>query len=174
LRTARPEGTVLPVIDLRVLTADDWPLWRELRLSALAEAPHAFGSRLADWQGDGDREERWRDRLRVPGSHNLVALLHGLPAGMASGVPGPDGATAELISMWVGPRARGQGVGDRLVAAVEEWARGTGHRVLRLDVTAGNEPAMALYRRHGFQDTGETGDLGDDGRHELVMAKALA
>ncbi|MFJ1458216.1 GNAT family N-acetyltransferase [Nocardia sp. N2S4-5] len=42
------------MIEMRVLTADNWMLWRELRLQALAEAPQAFGSRLADWQGDGD------------------------------------------------------------------------------------------------------------------------
>lgn len=53
-----------------MLTPDDWPIWRELRLAALAEAPQAFGSRLADWQGEGDREERWRDRLSIPGSCN--------------------------------------------------------------------------------------------------------
>lgn len=53
----------MPVIELRVLTPDHWPAWRELRLAALAEAPYAFGSRLADWQGDRDREQRWRDRL---------------------------------------------------------------------------------------------------------------
>jgi hypothetical protein len=28
---------------------------------------------LADWQSDGDRSERWRARLDIPGSHNLVA-----------------------------------------------------------------------------------------------------
>jgi hypothetical protein len=70
----------VPVIELRVLTPDDWPAWRELRLAALAEAPHAFGSRLADWQGDGDREQRWRDRLGIPGSYNVIAVLDGRPA----------------------------------------------------------------------------------------------
>ena len=65
------------MIELRVLTPDDWRTWRRLRLAALAEAPYAFGSRLADWQGDGDREERWRARLGIPGSFNVVAVLGG-------------------------------------------------------------------------------------------------
>lgn len=96
------------VIDLRVLTADDWQLWRELRLAALAEAPDAFGSRLADGQGDGDREERWPSRLAIQGSHHLVAELAGIPVGMASGVPAADPRAKELIAMWVSPSARGR------------------------------------------------------------------
>ena len=82
------------MIELRVLTPDDWPAWRELRLAALAEAPQAFGSRLADWQGEGDREQRWRDRLGIPGSYNVIAVLNEQPAGMASGVPAEDCGTA--------------------------------------------------------------------------------
>ncbi|MFG1884292.1 hypothetical protein [Micromonospora sp. NPDC049102] len=87
------------MIDILVLSPDDWPTWRELRLAALAEAPEAFGSRLADWQGDGDREQRWRDRMSIPGSLNLVAVLAGRPVGMSSGVPTSDPLTRDLISM---------------------------------------------------------------------------
>jgi GNAT superfamily N-acetyltransferase len=111
------------VIELSVLSPDDWPVWRRLRLAALAEAPEAFGSRLADWQGEGDRAERWRDRLALPGSYNLVALLDDQPVGMASGVPADEPGVAELISMWVSPTARGRGVGDRLIQEIEKWAR---------------------------------------------------
>ena len=65
------------MLELRTLTADDWPLWRELRLAALAEAPDAFGSALADWQGPGDTEDRWRGRLSIPGARDVVVLLDG-------------------------------------------------------------------------------------------------
>ena len=162
------------VIEVRRLGPDDWEIWRGLRLCALAEAPHAFGSRLADWQGENDREDRWRGRLGIPGSHNIVAVLDDRHVGMASGLPSPDDGVAELISMWVAPTARGRGVGDLLVREIERWARGVGARVLRLDVSEDNDRASKLYRRNGFEYTGELGDLMADGlRRERVMAKRL-
>jgi ribosomal protein S18 acetylase RimI-like enzyme len=160
------------VVDLHVLTTDEWPLWRDARVAALTDAPHAFKSRLADWHRGG--EETWRARLTLPGAHNLVALLDGEPVGMASGVPGAGGVR-ELRSVWVGPAARGRGVGDRLVAAVEAWARSTGATTLELTVFPDNGPAIALYRRHGFADTDRHGALLPDGvTREKVMVKELA
>jgi GNAT superfamily N-acetyltransferase len=129
---------LLDVIELRVLTPDDWAVWRRLRLVALAEAPYAFVSRLSEWQGEGDREDRWRARLAIPRSHNLVAALDGEPLGMASGVPAEQDGVVTLRSMWVSPRARGRGVADRLIGEVERWASDTRAEVLRLAVTPGS------------------------------------
>ncbi|MEU3270990.1 GNAT family N-acetyltransferase [Saccharomonospora sp. NPDC006951] len=164
------------VLELRAVNSDDWPLWRELRLAALAEAPYAFGSTLAQWQGEGDREDRWRARLEIPGAHNVVAVTDGIPAGMASGVPAEDaGDHVELISMWVSPPARGKGVGDSLIREVERWAIEQGATSLRLAVMPDNVRATALYERHGFFCTGEQGDLLPDGAgRERIMAKDLA
>ncbi|WP_408899438.1 GNAT family N-acetyltransferase [Nocardioides sp. R1-1] len=162
------------MLELRVLTPDDWPLWRELRLAALAEAPDAFGETLAGWQGERDREERWRDRLSIPGGRDFVVLLEGRPVGMASGVPGEDEDTIELISMWVSPAARGRGVGDRLIEAVAHWAAEGGARTLRLSVVETNARATALYERNGFVETGELGDLRPDGvTRERVLVRSL-
>lgn len=162
------------MIETRVLSESDWKMWRELRLAALAEAGYAFGSRLADWQGDGDREERWRGRLNIPGSYDIMAMLDGQPVGMASGVPTDGDGVVELISMYVAPAGRGRGVGDHLVQGVVQWARLVGAATLRLAVVEGNENAWALYRRNGFHDTGELGDLMPGGvRREHIMAKSL-
>lgn len=164
-------GRLVGMVRLRVLTTNDWPLWREARLAALTEAPYAFKSRLVDWDRGG--EERWRARLATPGAYNVVASLNGRTAGMASGLPG-DGGVYELRSVWVGPEARGLGVADRLIAAVEAWARRSGAAALRLAVIPGNEPAIALYRRNGFVLTDERGDSLPDGMTtEQVMAKPL-
>ena len=62
------------MVELWVVTPEAWRTWRELRLAALAEAPYAFTSRLADWQGEGDREDRWRERLEIPQGSFYVAL----------------------------------------------------------------------------------------------------
>jgi GNAT superfamily N-acetyltransferase len=160
-------------IEIRELTPDDWQLWRSLRQAALADAPSAFGSRLADWQGEGDREDRWRERLNIAGSYNIVATLHDEPIGMASGVPAEMADTVELISMWVAPSARGHGVGDALMQRIDQWASRRAARVLRLNVAADNPGADRLYRRNGFAYTGEDGPRMPDGARQRVMAKDL-
>jgi hypothetical protein len=52
------------MVQVSVLSEQDWRDWRNMRLQALADAPAAFGSTLAEWSGASDREERWRSRLR--------------------------------------------------------------------------------------------------------------
>lgn len=162
------------VLEIRELRPDDWRIWRRLRLDALAEAPYAFAARLADWQGDNDVEERWRNRLGMPGSFNVAAVLDGQPVGMASAVPATDDSAIEVISMWVAPAARGRGVGDALVHKTVEWGRDAGAYTLRLRVAEGNRAASQLYQRNGFRHTGEFGDVMPDGvARERVMAKRL-
>ena len=152
----------------RLLTPDDWPAWRALRLAALRESPHAFRARLADWQGAGDVEPRWRDRLRSV-TVNYLVDLDGRPAGMVSGDV-LDPATVELLALWVAPAARGCGVGDRLVELIVTWARSRPptERVV-LHVHEPNEPAVALYRRHGFRPTGTGPDEHGERLHELRL-----
>jgi len=162
------------VVKIQVLTSDDWPLWRELRLAALTEAPYAFASRLEDWQGSGDREERWRGRLAIPRSQNIVAFLDEEPVGMASGVPTDDAGVAELISMWVRPTARGRGVGESLIASVRDWAKRLGAECLRLQVHEANSFASSLYHRCGFRGNSETsGAQQDGGKREKTMTLPL-
>lgn len=160
------------MLSLHAVTIDDWPLWRDARIAALTEAPHAFKSRLADWHPDGER--RWRSRLEMPGTYNIVAMLDDHTIGTTSGIPGDNGAS-ELRSVWVARNAQGRGVGGRLIAAVEAWAVRTGATTLTLTVIPGNEPAIALYRRNGFALTGQLGALLHDGvTREQVMAKPLS
>jgi ribosomal protein S18 acetylase RimI-like enzyme len=152
-------------IEVQECVPDDWRAWSAVRLAALAEAPYAYGTALAQW--DGADEQRWRARLTsVP--FNALAKLSGRPAGIASGVPEDDG-TITLISMWVAPFARGRGVGDRLVQSVVEWARELGEREVRLHVVENNAAAIALYLRNGFADAGRSANADIEGVPQREM-----
>jgi len=159
-------------IELRRVIADDWATWRPVRLAALADAPEAFGSTLADWRDAP--EHRWRARLSLPGAVDLLAVDGGRVVGMASGVPDADDpARAELVSMWVAPEARGHGLAAQLVDAVARTvATGGAHR-LELSVMPDNHRARRTYERAGFTTTDIPGDELADGRHETVMRRDL-
>ncbi|MFI5613691.1 GNAT family N-acetyltransferase [Amycolatopsis sp. NPDC051903] len=139
--------------EIRELTADDWRDWRALRLVALEESPHAFGARLAEWQGEGDAEGRWRQRL-TDRPFNVLASIEGRDAGMASGTLPDEHGVVDLHSMYVASFARGHGVGDALIEAVLGWASRHDARSVRLQVFEDNAAAIALYRRMGFLDAG--------------------
>jgi GNAT superfamily N-acetyltransferase len=62
-----------------------------------------------------------------------------------------DPNTAELKRMYVSPPARGQGLGRRLLAALEAEARALGVRRLVLETGVRQAAALALYRATGFQ-----------------------
>lgn len=162
------------MVEVRRVEATDWQMWREVRLAALAEAPAAFGSTLAEWQGAGDSPERWRARLSIPGACDFLAFVDGQPVGMASGVPGEAAEVVEVISMWVAPEARGRGVGDRLIDAVATSSAAQGAQTLVLAVKADNAPAIAAYERAGFAFVaGPDGRLRPDAAGELSMARPL-
>ena len=152
LRSQR-SGT-LRVVILRVVSPDDWVLWRELRLTALRSAPEAFGSSLADWVDA--TEDAWRTRLNaVP--FNVIAEDNGVAVGQASALTvGDDGA--ELISMWVDASHRGSGVAAQLIEAVCAWASGTGARQVRLSVRRTNARAIRSYHATGFEVAAAPGD----------------
>ena len=154
---------------LQQLSPDDWRLWRIVRLQALEEAPYAFGTALSDWQDEGDRESRWRNRLDdVP--FNVVAAVDGRPVGQVSGTDLDDRLSVELISMWVAPIARGTGIGEALIDAVVGWAERIGAHGVSLAVRHPNLHAIALYERAGFVYRGVSADTPD----ERTMTRPLA
>jgi GNAT superfamily N-acetyltransferase len=63
-----------------------------------------------------------------------------------------DERTGEVTKVFLYPRARGQGGGARLLAAVEAAASERGKTVLRLDTRGDLVEARALYARHGYRE----------------------
>jgi RimJ/RimL family protein N-acetyltransferase len=91
---------------------------------------------------------RWRDLIRTGEGTILVAEDGGPPAGLAAMV----GLASPELGMLVRAARRGQGVGDALVRACVAWAEGRGAREVVLHVFPHNAAAIALYRKHGFED----------------------
>ncbi|TVQ58256.1 MAG: GNAT family N-acetyltransferase [Rhodobacteraceae bacterium] len=82
---------------------------------------------------------------------------------------------AELLTLAVSPTARRRGVGAALLDAVIGRSAAAGATRLTLEVGAGNEAALALYRRAGFAEVGRrSGYLaaGPDG-DALIMLLVL-
>jgi ribosomal protein S18 acetylase RimI-like enzyme len=149
-------------MDIQRLSVDAGLRLRHIRLRALADAPDAFGSTYAE--AVARPMATWSEQLENIAT--FVAVKDGKDVGLVRCVGDAHlHDTAWLISMWVAPEARGQGIGDALVDAVIEYVRSTGSTRLLLDVADDNRQAIALYARKGFIPNGETGSLPSPRHH---------
>jgi ribosomal protein S18 acetylase RimI-like enzyme len=96
--------------------------------------------------------------LAFPLSGALLAELDGRVAGLLTWFVrpglfhgGPWGCIDELI---VRQQARGHGVGDALLAEAMRRFEAAGCREVSVSTMPDNEPAKALYRKHGMVDEG--------------------
>ena len=144
--------------NIRIFAPQEWETYKDLRLRALADSPDAFGRTLAEEQERSDAE--WANRLASGANSDrdlpLVVEVNEQPAGLAWGrieESSPD--VAYLFQMWVAPAHRRLGAGQMLLETIIAWAKAKNARYLDLGVTLGNNPAMRLYRRTGFEPAGE-------------------
>ena len=137
-------------MQLRVISADDWVVFRALRLRALADSPNAFGVTLAE--ATSNAEPVWRDRASGPGP--VILAFAGHQAVAMGGLHAPERSDEAFVwGMWVEPEWRGRGLGGQILQQLVDYADPT-DRILVLHVTAGND-ARNLYEAHGFMSTGE-------------------
>jgi ribosomal protein S18 acetylase RimI-like enzyme len=141
-------------VEIRPLQPDQWALHKSLRLAALADAPYAFTTQLADVVARPDEE--WADLTRRragdPNGVTYFAIIEEEPCGMAACVLSEMGA--EMLSVWVAPGCRRSGVGQALVDYAQDWASRRNADTLVVGVYADNLDAIAFYQRVGFQLTG--------------------
>ena|SRR5690348_12547266 len=161
------------MVEVRAATVEDWRLLRKVRLAALADAPDAFLSTYEERTAPA--EEYWQRRIAHGGTFfAYLPEVNGRdPAGLVGGFQERPG-TAELVSLWVRPTARGLGVGEALVAAVLDWARARRAVSVHLWLMDTNEHAWALYQRCGFSPTGESQPLPSNPKlTEIGMSRPL-
>ena len=161
---------------LERITPENTLLYRITRLRALQESPLAFGSTYA---GESQlTESDWLERSAKWSRSNSIGYLamdRGLPCGLLlSHLDEHDHRKAHLISMWVSPSHRRTGVGNTLIAAVQDWAEKRGVTELLLMVTSSNTTAIRFYERLGFSMTGYTEPYPNDAKLvEYEMSKNI-
>ena len=113
----------------------------------------------ADFRPDAVRQRRGLALLLEDPERGcvLVAEDGGRAVGMATAqlvVSTAEGAaSAGVEDVGVDAALRGRGVGRRLLAAAEAWARERGAARLQLRADRDNAPALAFYRRLGWSPT---------------------
>ncbi len=89
--------------------------------------------------------------LMLPAGLLLIAHLREEPIGCGA-LKLHENAPGEIKRMWVAPRARGLGLGRRLLEALERSAREVGVAVLHLETNRTLIEAIQLYRDCGYQE----------------------
>ncbi|MGB8648142.1 MAG: MarR family winged helix-turn-helix transcriptional regulator [Anaerolineae bacterium] len=89
--------------------------------------------------------------LTPPAGLLLVARLREEPVGCGA-LKFHETKIGEVKRMWVAPRARGLGLGRRLLLALEQSAREAGMTILHLETNRNLTEAIELYRRSGYQE----------------------
>ena len=112
------------------------------------------------------------DELRAePGCIFLVARSGGVIAGYILGCA--RGESSEIVSVAVGPSARGAGVGAALMEALVQRLAAAGALRADLVVRTDNEAAIRFYRRFGFRRLRRLSGYYEDGSDGWLMRKAL-
>jgi GNAT superfamily N-acetyltransferase len=113
--------------------------------------------------GDGVYYDHDFPRMREIYLDNGGEFIVGEPAATAGsgrwiiamgGLRRVDRHIAEMVRLRVHPCFQRRGFGAALVAALEQRAVELGYRVLHGDTTHLQGPALALYRRFGWRETG--------------------
>lgn len=111
-----------PLTEVRRVQPDEWELLRQTRLSALADAPSAFGTTYAEAVERPESWWRaWAERSATGDAQAMFLAWDGTrPVGIAGVFR--DESHCQVISMWTDPQYRGRGIGHVLLDAVVVYA----------------------------------------------------
>ncbi|QND45011.1 GNAT family N-acetyltransferase (plasmid) [Rhizobium lusitanum] len=161
-------------ITIRHIGADEFDIFRRIRLEALRVEPSSFASSAEDWEVLSDKE--WRQRLTDP---VFVAFRDDEPVGVMGLLRQRSSKMAHratLIMVYVRKDLRGMGLAKGLLDTVIAYALSEGIVQLELVVSAENPKAIGFYRREGFSEFGRIpGGVVHDGREidDIMMARRL-
>jgi putative acetyltransferase len=107
--------------------------------------------------------------------HDDARYLVGVRAGRAvacGAIQSRPDRTAEIKRMYVVPQLRGSGLGAQMLAALEQFARRTGHDSVCLETGSYLPAAIALYQSAGYHRIPVYGEYVTN-PHSVCFAKQL-
>jgi GNAT superfamily N-acetyltransferase len=182
-------GAMVPLMTrIRAIRAGEWEQVRELRLASLQDPvahlafidtyeqavarPDSFYQERAAGAAEGTTERQQfvaeSDDGSWAGSVTVLVERAGTRDFFEKPVERDQG---HAVGVYVRPEHRGTGLAEDLFAAALEWAWAGGLDRVRLHVHERNGRAAGLYRKLGFQPSGQVVE-GDAGRElEYVLTK---
>jgi ribosomal protein S18 acetylase RimI-like enzyme len=103
-------------------------------------------------QHDHDILDHPKTSVIEGGGEIFFAVENGRAIGTVAMIPMSEEDSFELAKMAVAPEARGQGIGDLLMAACIDFARKKGSKSIILESNTRQEVAINLYRKFGFNE----------------------
>jgi len=159
---------------IKLLTADDWKIWKKLRLEALQDSPMSFGSSY-------EEELHWPD-LEVQNELNKSNIFGAFVDDMFVASAGfytlnsmKTKHRGIIWGMYTHPEYRKQGIASALIQAVVTHAKSHVNQV-HLTCVTNNLAAIQFYLRHGFKIYGTEPralKIGDTFFHEHLMILEL-
>jgi ribosomal-protein-alanine N-acetyltransferase len=112
-----------------------------------------------------------RAYLQSEGSHCIVAEVPGAVAGFILTERG--GELGHVITLDVLADYRRQSVGSLLLEAAEREASSHGAALMYLETATTNKAAIALWRKHGYRESGTIENYYGRGQNAFAMQKRL-
>lgn len=149
------------LITIRRIRKGESDLFKQIRLTALKDAPYAFPStydsaiqRSAEsWREQADRSALGSDRA------TFIAFSDDVPIGIAALYRIEDKIdSGELLQVWISPEYRGTKVTWDLMDTIFNWAGENNFRNVIAGVTKANSRALKFYAKYGFSTGEETSE----------------
>lgn len=140
-------------IAIRRIGITEVDVFKQVRLTALQDAPDAFGTRYADalqrsaafWKEQVEASAQGHQRA------TFMAYVDEQAVGMAALYCQPvDPSTAEMLQVWIAPAYRSQGIADKLVGVLLNWGQQQGVKTALATIKVDNLRALRFYKRLGF------------------------
>lgn len=164
------------MIKITRLPTERWSDYKQLRLEAVQDSPQSFLTTAEETNQEPDSE--WQDKIKnmffaVTEDDQLVGMV-----GCYSDNKEKLSHIAHIVSVYVSPSFRGQGIARQLLTTALDFAKTSKQiKKVQLEVVTTQVPAYHLYLSLGFQKVGARQlavRVGDTYYDEILLEMILA